>query len=304
MLNLEWYRTFKVVYEVGTLSGAAQLLFISQPGVSLHLNSLESYTGYRLFERESRRVVPTDRGMLLYDYVIDALLKLEEIEKVFHGKSRTERPVISMGMCYTSFEQILEEHVSELPFNLITRFGECSQLTEDLDNGAVDFVVTSKISPHPNLSFTPFTTARILLVAGGKTDTTELEKLCAAGDLDGMNRWLAKQKWFATAAEMEHLKAYWMTNFKEIPKFNPGYVFPHFSSIIRCLKNAEGFAVMPDYICQSELDDNTIKLAWAGSRPLDNTIYFGKRKRTIYPKEIEFMENLLVKNWTSRETVS
>ncbi|UON85535.1 LysR family transcriptional regulator [Dyadobacter chenwenxiniae] len=48
MLNLEWFRTFKVVYEVGTLSAAAQSLFISQPGVSLHLSALESYTGYRL----------------------------------------------------------------------------------------------------------------------------------------------------------------------------------------------------------------------------------------------------------------
>ncbi len=46
--NLEWFRTFKAIYETGTLSAAAQQLFISQPGVSLHLNSLEAYTGYKL----------------------------------------------------------------------------------------------------------------------------------------------------------------------------------------------------------------------------------------------------------------
>ncbi|MFS8616617.1 MAG: LysR family transcriptional regulator, partial [Solitalea sp.] len=32
--NLEWLRTFKAIYEKGTLSGAAQELFLSQPGVS------------------------------------------------------------------------------------------------------------------------------------------------------------------------------------------------------------------------------------------------------------------------------
>ncbi|MBU7570082.1 MAG: LysR family transcriptional regulator, partial [Flavobacterium sp.] len=43
MVNLEWYRTFKAVYKSGTLTGAAEVLFISQPGVSLHLSSLENY---------------------------------------------------------------------------------------------------------------------------------------------------------------------------------------------------------------------------------------------------------------------
>ena len=50
MVNLEWYRTFKAVYKSGTLTGAAEVLFISQPGVSLHLSSLENYVGYKLFK--------------------------------------------------------------------------------------------------------------------------------------------------------------------------------------------------------------------------------------------------------------
>ncbi len=297
MLNLEWYRTFKVVYEVGTLSAAAQLLFVSQPGVSLHLNSLESYTGFRLFERESRRVVPTDRGTLLYDYVIDALLKLEEIEKLFHGKSRAGRPIVSLGMCYSTFQCILEKHVFELPFNLITRFGECAQLTEDLNNGVIDFVITSKNSHRPNLTFNPFSKERIVLVAGGKTNTSELDRLIAIDDRNALMNWLKKQRWFATAADMEYLKSFWLTNFKEIPGFSPDFILPHFDSILRCLKNAEGFTIMPDFLCKAEISNNNIKMAWTGYSDLENTLYFGKRKKTIYPKEIEFLENLLVENW-------
>lgn len=60
--NLEWLRTFKAIYETGTLTAAAQELFISQPGVSLHLNSLEAYTGYKLFERASKKMTPTEKG--------------------------------------------------------------------------------------------------------------------------------------------------------------------------------------------------------------------------------------------------
>jgi DNA-binding transcriptional LysR family regulator len=52
MVNLEWYRTFKAIYKTGTLTGAAVELFISQPGVSLHLSSLENYVGFQLKEEK------------------------------------------------------------------------------------------------------------------------------------------------------------------------------------------------------------------------------------------------------------
>ena len=83
MVNLEWYRTFKAIYKTGTLTGAASALFISQPGVSLHLSSLEAYVGYKLFDRTGRKMHPTERGKVLYNAILDPLLKLEEVEKFF-----------------------------------------------------------------------------------------------------------------------------------------------------------------------------------------------------------------------------
>ena len=60
MVNLEWYRTFKAVYKTGTLTGAAEVLFISQPGVSLHLSSLESM---HFHDIEKNADVPRDLGL-------------------------------------------------------------------------------------------------------------------------------------------------------------------------------------------------------------------------------------------------
>ena len=39
--DLEWFRTFKAIFDTGTMSDAAKELNISQPGVSLHLSSLD-----------------------------------------------------------------------------------------------------------------------------------------------------------------------------------------------------------------------------------------------------------------------
>ncbi len=96
MLNLEWFRTFKAIYETGNLSNAAQLLFISQPGAGLHLNSLESHTGYRLFDRDTRKMIPTERGTILYNCIADPVTRLMEAEEHFCRKSSTDRPTRSV----------------------------------------------------------------------------------------------------------------------------------------------------------------------------------------------------------------
>ena len=83
MINLEWYRTFKAIYKTGTLTGAAEALYISQPGVSLHLSSLEAYVGYKLFDRTSRKMIPTERAKVLFNAINEPLTKLEIVEKTF-----------------------------------------------------------------------------------------------------------------------------------------------------------------------------------------------------------------------------
>ena len=100
MVNYEWYRTFKAIYESGTLTSAAQVLFASQPGVSLHLNSLEAYVGFKLFERKARRMIPTERGKVLYAFLQEPLSRLEEAEKVFKRSTNDATPTVSIGMCF------------------------------------------------------------------------------------------------------------------------------------------------------------------------------------------------------------
>lgn len=297
MLNLEWFRTFKVVYEAGTLSAAAELLFISQPGVSLHLTSLESYTGFRLFERDSRKVSPTDKGKNMYNFIVDALLNLEEVEQRLRKKNKTGRPTLSLGMCYTTFQHVLESQICNLPFNLISKYGESSAMLDQLANGSLDLVISPHDSPRPNLVYKAFSNERLLLICGGQTDTKQLEQFVHDGNKSALKRWLRKQRWFSTSADMEYLKSFWMMNFKELPDFSPDYILPHFSSILRCLDNGAGFAVVPDYLFHEAVKTKTIRLAWEGFIPTENTLYFAKRKRPSFAEEIEFLEKLLVSHW-------
>lgn len=295
--NLEWIRTFKAIYETGSLSSAAKELFISQPGVSLHLNSLEGYTGFKLFDRSARKMIPTEKGKILYNTVLAPLQKLENAEQHFHQRSKQERITISVGMCFETFEYTLEQHVASLPFNLIIKFGEYPQMQQDLDNGLLDLIITPQKGNQPNLSYEAFSKERLILVAGSNTDTTQIEKLIKESKWSELEVALKQQLWYSTAADMEHLKNFWLTHFKTHLDFRPNYIVPNIRSIIRCISKGDGFAVVPDFLCKEAILKKDIKVVWQGSSPLENTLYFGKRKKTIYDKEINQLEALLKQKW-------
>ena len=67
--NLEYFKVFYYTAKLGSVTGAANELSISQPAVSQSLKALERSLGVSLFQRASKGVRLTREGQLLYSYV-------------------------------------------------------------------------------------------------------------------------------------------------------------------------------------------------------------------------------------------
>ncbi|PWJ40898.1 LysR family transcriptional regulator [Sediminitomix flava] len=294
MVNLEWYRTFKAIYEKGTLTAAAEALFISQPGVSLHLSSLESYVGYKLFDRSSRKLVPTERGKLLYNSVIDPILKLEEVESMFQRSTEKDTPTISLGMCFETFQFSLEKYLHTFPFNLILQFGGYQDLVSKLEKGVVDLIVTPHLQETKGIIHEPFSKETILLVGSQGVEKAEFDEALKLGQKEVI-KWLKEQKWYGVAGDNEHSSRFWQNNFGGAPDFRPNFIVPNINSIVRCLCMGKGLAIIPDFLCKHEIEKGEIQVIWEGKTPISNTLYFAYRKKTIYAKEIEMIQNILTK---------
>ncbi|WP_029281941.1 LysR family transcriptional regulator [Pedobacter sp. R20-19] len=292
MVNLEWYRSFKAIYKTGTLTGAAESLFISQPGVSLHLSSLESYVGYKLFERTGRKMVPTEKGKILYNFVVEPLSKLEDAEKHFQKSTEKHTPTISVGMCFETFQITLEQYISTLPFNVIIRFGEYPEMLDQLDKGILDLIITPQKGNSPNIMHEAFSSETIVLVGGANTDDDQFNAVIKKNDLSAIEIWLKEQKWYGTAGDMEHLLRFWQLNFGKHADFRPNYIVPNLNSILRCLSGGKGLAIIPDFLCKKEIEEGKIKVVWEGKEKLKNILYFGTRKKNQYTTEIDLIKKL------------
>lgn len=293
MLNLEWLRTFKTIYEKGSLTEAAETLFISQPGASLHLSSLESYIGFKLFERQPRKLIPTERGKHLYNSIADPLRQLHEVETHFQKSTREDVPTITAGMCFETFQVSLEKHLPELKFNLIAEFGGYRELLEKLKQGVVDVVVTPHKVEKNGLIFHPFSQENIILIAGQGTDISGFPPALETSSKRKVLDWMATQTWYGITGDNEHLHRFWQTNFAVRPHFRPNFIVPNIHSIVRTLSSSPGLAVIPDFLCSKEIEAGNITLLWKGYKPINNILYFASQKKPIYPEQIQFIRELL-----------
>ncbi|MCI5097779.1 MAG: LysR family transcriptional regulator [Rhodobacteraceae bacterium] len=75
------YQAFHATMIAGTVTGAAEQLGISQPGISNLLGQLERTTRFKLFERSRGRLIPTPEAALLFEDVDTLVRGLDHVNQ-------------------------------------------------------------------------------------------------------------------------------------------------------------------------------------------------------------------------------
>ncbi len=115
-LRFRQLQAFHAIIETGTVTGAAEGLGISQPGVSNLLSELERQTGLKLFERLHGRLVPTPEAELMH----------REIETVVRGLDHVTQTVVDLQNKQAGQIQVASQHSISFGFmpKLIAEFAE------------------------------------------------------------------------------------------------------------------------------------------------------------------------------------
>ena len=80
MPSLELYRIFKIVAEEENLTRASEILNISQPAVTKHIQNLEEELEIKLFDRTKYGMKLTLDGKQIYNQIKDAINTLMNVE--------------------------------------------------------------------------------------------------------------------------------------------------------------------------------------------------------------------------------
>ena len=114
MVNLDLYRVFYTVAKSGSLTKAAEELYISQPAVSRSIKQLETQLGITLFTRTHRGMqLSANGGKLIFAEVEKALNLLSDAENRITEMKTSATGTIRIGASDTIFEYFLADKIVE-----------------------------------------------------------------------------------------------------------------------------------------------------------------------------------------------
>ena len=294
MVNLEWYRTFKAVYQTNSLTAASKALFISQPNVSQHLSALEAHIGKQLFERKPR-LVATDYGKLFYTQVVEALEKLEEVEADFKAICcLSQLPIIRVGAVKEFFHAVSSEKVGKIPANLMISFGLTGELTSKLSKGEIDFVIATQKTEEKNMIYEPIIKEEFAIVGSPDLETAVFNKFVKSKNWELAEDWLLKQTWFAYSNDLAIIRRFWLKNFKKRPAIKPRFTIPDMQVILKAISAGGGLTITADYLTEELLQEKKLKLVWKGHTTTDNILYLVYDKTKVTTEKIKLARMLLV----------
>ena len=98
LIDIHNLKVYVTVRETGSMTAAAQLLGMSQSGVSQSVRTLEEALGVQLFDRDTRPLVPTLAGARLYEHVCSIIAEVDRTFELARTGAMTPQPQLNLGV--------------------------------------------------------------------------------------------------------------------------------------------------------------------------------------------------------------
>ena len=154
-MTLRHLKIFVTVYQEGSVTKAAEKLYIAQPAVSYAIKELEQHYQAPLFERLSRKLYITPFGETIYDYAQRILALYEEMDTHFESIQAQKTIHVGCGTAIGSFymPKIVRDFYAIHPDAKIYITVNNAEVIEFMvSNNDLDFAMMEGTSKPHNLS--------------------------------------------------------------------------------------------------------------------------------------------------------
>ena len=169
MYDFRKIEAFCRVYEQRSFSKAGEVLFLSQPTVSAHVQALENEMGVKLLDRMGRTVLPTPAGVVLYRHSVRAFEELDAAKSEISSLMGEVAGEILLGASTIPAGHILPDIVTgfirkypKTSMNLSVK--DSHSVIRAVFNCEVMFGVVGAVEKHPDLEFTHLVDDELIIV--------------------------------------------------------------------------------------------------------------------------------------------
>ena len=177
MLDIRTIELFVAVFEVGSITKAAEREHIAQPALTVRLQQLEDELKVKLFERSPQGVTPMPAGRHFYNLCLDLLKRLDAVGPQMAQFNGTVAGAISAGImpsiCHGPLAPMLARYTNDYP-NVEVRIveGLSGTLQGWVLSGEVDFAICNRSASTQGLESRLLLSDGLALVSARNTDIT------------------------------------------------------------------------------------------------------------------------------------
>ncbi len=182
MLDFRKLEVFLKVYELQSFSKASSLLYLAQPTITLHIKDLEEELGVNLFDRHTRKVIPSKAGKVVYKYGKEIVNLLKQMEKELEYFKDEEKGLVEIGGSTIPGQYILPKIIKSFKeknpgISIFLRVGDSKEIIEKVSKGEFDFGMVGAIfkNKYKNLIYHPCYEDEIILITPSDFPKEEIE---------------------------------------------------------------------------------------------------------------------------------
>jgi DNA-binding transcriptional LysR family regulator len=168
--RLKQLRAFCYAAQLQSMSRAAEQMFLSQPSVSLLIQSLEKDLGQKLFFRKGPRIALTSEGTTLFEMSLPLVEGLETLPESFEEKCKhsvvgnLNIAAVEAIILYT-LPDIIKRYTDTFPdIHIKLNNGSAAVGVEKVRNGEVDFAIGSTLNVPEDVVYLPIYTFEPVLI--------------------------------------------------------------------------------------------------------------------------------------------
>ncbi len=289
MSYLPQLQTFLAVYRLGSITGAAIDLGMTQPCATQHIQSLENKFGKSLFTRLARGVTPT---VFADDLAKKIALPIDDIETLIGDLSISASDLageVYIGGPVEYVSSQLLERLSQLKaYNIQCNFsfGGKARIYAMLENSEIDLAITASKIEDEHYQFDAIAEEKLILVAGVEFEkTNQLARLTSVEKLS--------KPFIAYDVELPLIRDYFGLTLTQALKIKPTFTVPDLRCILDLVARNIGFSVLPSYLCEREVNNQKLHVIINDIMSVANTLYLVSSKRTRQSQRVKFVKDFI-----------
>lgn len=176
-------KVFVTVVEQSNFSRAAEILNLSQPGVSLHIRNLENEFGVKLLHRSSKQVKTTEAGHILYARAKQILSQYEAASEEISLLRNEVTGSLKIGASFTIGEYILprllSQFVNQYPqVDVHVNIANTEEIAHGIHTHELDIGLVEGETEYPEIQLNPpFMEDEMVLITPSSHPLTSLRNI-------------------------------------------------------------------------------------------------------------------------------